>query len=214
MLHALTRVPVAACLGHVTRAYSRIRDLTVSQNAQEAIASYVTDMLALEEHMQKAFAGQAADAKGERFASLIRDLNGISERHLVALRDLAERRKQGGQGIAEAIKGAASSVLGLGAAAIDFVRSEKLPKNLRDDYTAVSLATVGYLMLHTTAEALNDAEASELALAHLRDYAKAVMTLFHAVPEAVVTFLGDEGFTVDGAVAKKVNKTVEKIWYE
>lgn len=199
--------------GHPARATHVIRDLIVSQNAQETIASYVTDMRALEEHMHKAFAGQITDGKDGKFNSVIRELSGLSEKHIAALDEIADRRKQGGQGIAEAIKGAASSVLGLGAAAIDLVRSEKLPKNLRDDYTAVSLATVGYLMLHTTAEALGDAEVSELALSHLRDYAKAVMTLFHAVPEAVVTFLGEEGFAVDSKVASKVNKTVDKVWY-
>ena len=184
----------------------------MSQNAQEAIASYITDMLALEEHMQKAFAGQLTDAKAGRFTSVVGELKALSDRHQQALQELADRRKQGGQGIAEAIKGAASSVLGLGAAAIDLVRGEKLPKNLRDNYTAVSLATVGYLMLHTTAEALNDAEVSQLALSHLRDYAQAVMTLFHAVPESVVAYLAEEGLPVDASAAQRVNKTVDQVW--
>ena len=55
---------------------------------------------------------------------------------------------------ADAIKRAGSALLGLGAAAVDLVRNEGLPKNLRDDYTAFSLATIGYVMLYTTASAL------------------------------------------------------------
>ncbi|MBL0937699.1 MAG: hypothetical protein IBJ03_02330 [Gemmatimonadaceae bacterium] len=184
----------------------------MAQNAQEAIASYITDMLALEEHMEKAFAGQLTNVKEGRFAGVIHELKAVNESHLRSLRDLADRRKEGGQGIAEAIKGAASSVLGMGAAAIDLVRSEKLPKNLRDDYAAVSLATIGYLMLHTTAEALSDAEVSQLALTHLRDYAKATMTLFHAVPDSVVAFLSEEGFRPADGVANRVNATADGIW--
>lgn len=184
----------------------------MSQQSQEVIASYLTDMLALEVHLQKAFTGQLAELKGGRFASVIRELNTTSEAHSQALRDLAESRERGGQGIAEVVKKAASSVLGLGAAAIDFVRTETLPKNLRDDYAAVSLATVGYLMLHTTAETLNDSKVAHLALAHLRDYTKASMTLFHVIPGSVVDFLADEGFPVHDDVPAKINDALDEIW--
>lgn len=184
----------------------------MAPNTQEAITSYVTDMLALEEHMEKAFAGQTVDPNGGRFASVVHELKTINQAHLEALRELAERRKEGGQGIAEAIKGAASSVLGFGAAAIDMVRSEKLPKNLRDDYAAVSLASVGYLMLHTTAEAFRDTEVSQLALNHLRHYAKATMDLFHAVPNAVLGYLADEGLPAADGVASRVKTTADGIW--
>lgn len=184
----------------------------MSKETQEVIASYLTDMLALEEHLQKAFTGQLADLKGGRFVSIIRELNTTSEEHAQALRDLAESRERGGQGIAEVVKKAASSVLGMGAAAIDFVRSEKLPKNLRDDYAAICLATVGYLMLHTTAETLHDSKVADLAFAHLRDYAKASMTLFNVVPESVVEFLAEEGFPVQDDIAAKINDAVDEIW--
>lgn len=185
----------------------------MDKDTQGVIASYLTDMLALEEHLQKAFTGQLADLKDERFASVIRDLNDMSETHSHALRDLADRREQGGQGIAEVMKKATSSVLGLGAAAIDFVRGdEKMPKNLRDDYAAVCLASVGYLMLHTTAAALHDSEVADVAFAHLRDYATATMTLFNVVPESVVDFLAGEGFPVQDGIAAKVNESVDAIW--
>jgi hypothetical protein len=146
------------------------------------------------------------------FASIVRDLHATSEQHLRTLRALAERREGNGQGIAEVVKKAASSVLGMGAAVIDLVRSEKVPKNLRDDYAAVSLATVGYLMLHTTAATLKDAEVADLALEHLRDYAKATMTLFNVVPESVVTFLAEEGHPVDETVTSTISEAVEDIW--
>lgn len=185
----------------------------MSKDTQGVIASYLTDMLALEEHLQKAFTGQLADLKEGRFASVIRVLNTTSEAHLHALRDLAKSREQGGQGIAEVVKKATSSVLGLGAAAIDFVRGdEKTPKNLRDDYAVVCLASVGYLMLHTTAATLHDSEVADVAFAHLRDYATATMSLFNVVPESVVDFLAEEGFPVQDGIAAKINEAVDAIW--
>lgn len=182
------------------------------QDTREVIASYVTDMLALEEHMQKAFAGQLADLKGGPYASVLRELAATSEAHAQALRSLAERREQGGQGIAEVVKKAASSVLGMGAAAIDFVRTEKTPKNLRDDYAAVSLATVGYLMLETTATTLNDSETATLAHSHLRDYAQATMALFHVVPDSVVEFLAEEGYPINNEVTEQIHDSVGDVW--
>lgn len=185
----------------------------MSKNAQGVIASYLTDMLALEEHIQTALTGQLADLKEGRFASVIRAINTTSEAHSRALRQLAESREQGGQGIAEVVKKATSSVLGLGAAAIDFVRGdEKTPKNLRDDYAVVSLASIGYLMLHTTAATLHDSAVADVALAHLRDYATATMSLFNVVPESVVDFLAEEGFPVQDGIAAKVSEAVDAVW--
>ncbi len=185
----------------------------MSKDAQGVIASYLTDMLALEEHIQTAISGQLTDLKEGRFASVIRALNTTSEAHSRALRHLAESREQGGQGIAEVVKKATSSVLGLGAAAIDLVRGdEKTPKNLRDDYAAVSLASIGYLMLHTTAVTLHDSEVADVAFAHLRDYATATMSLFHVVPESVVDFLAEEGFPVQDGIAAKVSEAVDAVW--
>jgi len=184
----------------------------MTPSTQDVVASYVTDMLALEEHMQKAFAGQVTDMKTSRLASLLRDMIATAEHHAKSLRELAERREQGGQGIAEVVKKAASSVLGIGAAAIDSMRSEKLPKDLRDDYTAMSLATVGYSMLYTTAVSLKDIKVAQLAHKHLEHYAAATMKLFHVIPASVVDFLVEEGHDVDTDTLTQVENSIESVW--
>src|SRR6185295_12839701 len=99
------------------------------------------------------------------------------------LKALAERREGAGQGVADALKRAGSAVLGVGAAAVDFVRSEKLPKDLRDDFTAVSMANIGYLMLYTTALSLDDREVAELAQRHLKDHTQCAVTLQNLIPD-------------------------------
>ena len=184
----------------------------MSSNTQDVVASYLTDMLALEAHMQKAFAGQLVDSKTGMFSSALRELNSTSEMHSRSLQLLADRREQTGQGFAEVVKKAASSVLGVGAAAIDLVRSEKLPKNLRDDYTVVSLAICGYLMLHTTATTLNDTEVAQVALTHLRDYTKASMSLFQIIPRSVVEFLTEEGHAVDSSTLQQIDDSIANVW--
>jgi ferritin-like metal-binding protein YciE len=180
----------------------------------EVISSYITDMIALESHLAKALAGQIEDLDKDN-PSVVAELRGIhqtTQTHISALEAIAERRQSGAQDISEAVKRAGSALLGLGAAAVDFLRTEKLPKNLRDDYTAVSLASIGYVMLHTTALSLDDAEVADLAHRHLQDHARCTMTLHNLIPGVVVRFLQEEGLPARTDVLTKVAKNIEAVW--
>jgi ferritin-like metal-binding protein YciE len=184
----------------------------VARHRNEAINSYITDMLSLEEHIEKAVQGQLEDL--EDYPEVTRDLKQVLrkvEHHISDLKSLSERRNA--RGPADALKRAGSMLLGLGAAAIDLVRNEGLPKNLRDDYTAFSLATIGYVMLHTTATALEDQEVGDLARQHFADYAQAVTLLHNVVPGAVIRFLKEEGLLVREDVLPEISRTIEEIWH-
>jgi hypothetical protein len=184
----------------------------VARDKDEAINSYITDMLSLEEHIEKAVRGQLDDL--EDYPEVTRDLKQILhkvEQHVSDLREISERRKA--RGASDAIKRAGSTLLGLGAAAVDLVRTEGLPKNLRDDYTAFSLATIGYVMLHTTALSLEEREVAELARQHFADYAFAVTLLHNVIPGAVVRFLREDGLPVREDVLPQISRTIEEIWH-
>jgi hypothetical protein len=183
----------------------------VAHDRNDAIKSYVTDMLALEDHIEKAIRGQLEDLK--QYPDVVTELRQIHrkiEHHISDLRGLAERRKAGG--IAEVVKRAGSAVAGVAAGLIDLVRTEGLPKNLRDDYTAFSLATIGYVMLHTTALSLDDNEVAQLAEQHFRDYAHATTRLHALIPGAVVRFLQETGLPARTEVVSQVLRTVEEGW--
>src|SRR5688572_13926831 len=118
----------------------------MTRTSTEAINSYITDMLALEEHIEKAIRTQIEDLEDEYkdIGEELKEVQRTIQVHISALKLLSDNRDAGaGKGIAEVVKRAGSIVAGLGAAAIDLVRTEKLPKDLRDDYTAASLATIG-----------------------------------------------------------------------
>jgi len=184
----------------------------VARDKNEAVNSYITDMLALEDHIEKALRGQLEDLN--EYPEVIRELKQIHhkvERHISDLRSLSQRRTAGGP--ADLIKRAGSAVLGLGAAAIDLVRREGLPKNLRDDYTAFSLATIGYVMLYTTGLGLDDREVAELARQHFADYADAVTRLHNIVPAAVIRFLEEDGLPVRAEVLPEISRTIEEVWH-
>jgi ferritin-like metal-binding protein YciE len=191
---------------------SYLLEVNVARDKDEAINSYITDMISLEEHIEKAVRGQLEDL--EDYPEVTRDLKQILrkvEQHVADLKNVSERRGAGGA--TDAIKRAGSTLLGLGAAAVDLVRSEGLPKNLRDDYTAFSLATIGYVMLHTTALALQEREVAELARQHFADYAYAVTLLHNVIPGAVVRFLREEGLPVREDVLPEISRTIEETWH-
>jgi hypothetical protein len=187
-------------------------EVIVARDKNEAINSYITDMLSLEEHIEKALRGQLEDLKN--YPDVIGDLKQIHrkvEHHVSDLRELSQRRNA--RTPADALKRVGSALLGFGAAAVDLVRNEGLPKNLRDDYTAFSLATVGYIMLKTTALALDDREVGDLAHQHFSDYAESVLLLHNVVPGAVIRFLREEGLPVREDVLPEISRTIEQVWH-
>ena len=183
----------------------------MARDKNEAVNSYITDMLALEDHIEKAIRGQLEDLKDhpEVIAELSRILRKV-EHHISDLRGLSERRGAGG--IKESVKRAGSAVLGAAAGVIDLVRAEGLPKNLRDDYTALSLASIGYVMLHTTGLSLADREVADLARQGFADYAEAVSRLQAIIPAAVVGFLQQEGLPAREDVVPEVRRTIHDVW--
>ena len=183
----------------------------MARDRDTAINSYITDMLALEDHIEKAVRSQLTDLKDyPDVVAALRPIHTKIEHHISDLRMLSDRRKAGG--VVETVKRAGSAVAGMAAGAIDLIRTEGLPKNLRDDYTAFNLANIGYVMLNTTALALQDQEVAELAHQHFRDYTEAVLKLDDLIPAAVVRFLEQEGIAVRTDVVSEVNRSVAEAW--
>ena len=183
----------------------------MARDRDTAINSYITDMIALEDHIGKALKAQISDLNDyPDLDAEIRQVHHLVEHHISDLRALAERRKAGG--ITETVKRAGAAMAGVAAGVIDLVRTEGLPKNLRDDYTAFSLATIGYAMLYTTAAGLGEREVAELAQQHLRDYAGAVTRLNTLVPASVIRYLREEGLPVQESVLSEVGRTIKAAW--
>jgi ferritin-like metal-binding protein YciE len=183
----------------------------VTRDRNEAINSYISDMLALEDHIEKAVRGQLEDLKDyPEVVAELRQIHRKVEHHISDLRGLSERRQAGG--VKETVKRAGSAVLGAAAGVIDLVRTEGLPKNLRDDYTALSLASVAYTMLHTTGLSLGDQEVADLARQGFADYAEAVTRLQGVIPAAVVGYFKQEGLPVREDVLPEVRRTIEEVW--
>jgi ferritin-like metal-binding protein YciE len=183
----------------------------VARDRNEAINSYITDMLALEDHIEKALKGQLTDLKEyPEVVVALRDIHTKVEHHISDLRMVSDRRNA--SGVVASVKRAGSAVAGVAAGVIDLIRTEGLPKNLRDDYTAFNLANIGYVMLHTTALAFEDQEVADLAHQHFRDYTDAIMRLHKLIPAAVVRFLEQQGVPVRADIVSEVHANVAQAW--
>jgi hypothetical protein len=186
-------------------------EVTVPRQRTEAINSYITDMLSLEDHIEKAIQGQIKDLEDHpEVVIVLKQLHRTIEHHISDLRMLSDRRKAGG--VTEAVKRAGSAVAGVAAGLIDLFRTEGLPKNLRDDYTALSLATIGYVMLYTTALSLDDREVADLGQQHFNEYAQVMVRFNTIIPAAVIRYLGQEGLLVREDVLPEIHHAVAEGW--
>lgn len=174
----------------------------------DMLNSYITDMVALEAHLEKAIFGQMNDLDDEepQFAVALDHAHGIIGAHISRLGVVAESREiSGGSAVAEGLKKVVSKVAGLGAAAVDLVRHEKLPKDIRDDNAAFRLAEVGYAMLHASAMVLDDdGEVRDLALDHMRDYTNLSRMFRDLAPASVLRYLEKAGHTVSEELLARV----------
>jgi ferritin-like metal-binding protein YciE len=182
------------------------------ENERHSIQTYVSDMLALENHIAQPLQRQLGLEDTKKFPgalAVITSLKGLNDSHVTALEQCLQ---QLGGHEASGVKSAWSSLLGVGAAAIDSVRKTKVSKNLRDDYTALSLSTISYTMLYTTAVGLGDTATADLAKRHLADYAQLVMTINQVIPEVVLAELQIDGQNVQAGAGDLIRQTTNELW--
>ena len=176
------------------------------------IATYVSDMLALEQHTLQPLQHQADDKAVQAMPAALRVVQAatqIAQKHEQAL---SARLEALGGHAGSPIKSSVASALGGVAAVVGNIRKTEVAKYLRDDYTALCLATASYTMLQTTALAMHDAETAALAKAHLADYAGVIMKFSETLPSAVIGDLQSEGTTVDASVVSEAQEATERAW--
>ncbi len=178
------------------------------QARSDTLQQYVSDMIAIEEHIANAVKRQAEDKdvlNNPQASRIIQNILQYAEQHSQHLKQHLESI---GGDPAKGIKEVATSALGAVAGMYDKIRSEQVSKMLRDDYTALNLAAIAYTMLHTTGLALQDQGTASLALRHLQHYTPIIMELNQIIPSVVVAELKDDGLNViEGSAQQAVNNT-------
>jgi hypothetical protein len=183
-----------------------------TEDERHSIATYLGDMLALERHMRPPLDRQVNDDDTAKFTGALpiaTKLRSLVDAHEAAL---DARLKDLGGDAAAGVKSAWSGLLGAGAAAVNGTRSTKVSKALRDDHTALALATISYTMLHTTALGLGDATTAALAKRHLDDYTPIVIEISRAIPGVVLEELRNDGENVRISAADIARENEQQSW--
>lgn len=163
----------------------------MSNEELNSLKNYTSDLLALETHFMNAVKKQKSteSVKDETAIELLHELD------KTVSRNVAELEKQlnvlGGKpkaGIKTKLASFAGSVAGL----IDNARSDTVSKMMRDDYTALSMITIGYTMLHTHALADGDDALAELTEKHLKNCTILITEISKVVPLAVANEIIDD----------------------
>ena len=180
---------------------------------REALRPYIADMLAVDKHILEAVERQQKDDDIRQFPNalnLIDRLDDVLRRHVQTL----ETHLEGfpGGGAAGAVKSAVTGALGALAGVYDKVRKDTASRALRDDYTALSLATISYTMLHTTALGLRQGATAEIALRHLKNLTPLIMELAEVVPPVVAKELSLEGYDIETGLAQQAVRNTQEAW--
>lgn len=186
-----------------------------SSDITETLVRSLTELRALERYTLEALDLQRheEDLEDHRSAGeLIFDTTGVLREHVERLDTqiavLGASR--------EALRAAASSMAGAFLGFLSKSRSHETAKMLRDDYTLLSLASIGYLMLHTTAVALRRADVADLALRHHRELAPLVRDIGEMLPHLVLRDLsldfGGLNRTAAEATLMATTVTTESPW--
>jgi ferritin-like metal-binding protein YciE len=189
---------------------------TQTNSAKNAptINTYLSDMLALENHVRQPLKSQSEDSeiqKSAQASQVIKLALKSVEAHIVALE--ARLNAVGGHS-GTGIKTGVATVLGAAASAVGNVRKTEVSKDLRDDYSALSLTSAGYTMLHATALGLGDSATAALAKSHLTDVADVIMRVNEALPAVVLAELKQEGVAVDASVVTTAERNLQEAWRE
>lgn len=181
---------------------------------KESVHKHLSDMLAVEQHILDAVEQQRDDDRlrdNVRANKVVIEMERVLKEHVSALKALAD---QYGVKTQSAAKEAVTKLLGVAAGIYDRVRGKHpLSRDLRDNYTALSLAAMAYTSFHTYGLATGEDRIASLAQRHLKDLTPLLVELSKVLPEVVAEEVGEESeFPVDTSVGPQAVQNTQEAW--
>lgn len=177
-------------------------------NRQDLITKHIADATALEKHILEAVERQREDTTVKNNVDANRvviEIERVLNQHLTALDALAQQYGGGGESL---LKAAVTSALGVAAGLYDKMRESELTRNLRDDYTALSLDAMGYTAMHAFAVGIGEPPMADLAARHLNDLTPLLMELSKLIPQTTIQDLAREHPDL-GVNTSRISEAVE-----
>lgn len=178
-----------------------------------AIQKHTADMLGVERHILEAIERQREDdvLRGHLEANkVVIEIERVLKEHTSALENLAESYDAKDQ---STLKKAVTELMGVVAGLYDKTREHKVTRMLRDDYTALSLAAMGYTTYHAFGLAIGEDRIAQLALKHLKDITPILVEISKVIPAVTVQEVAEENsFEVDTSVAQRAVESTQSAW--
>lgn len=182
-------------------------------NRTDHIKEHISDQLALERHILDAVKRQREDEAMRNNLDANRvviEIERVLKEHAAALENLSDLYNVDGRAT---LKRAISEVLGVAAGLYDKVRNYKVSRMLRDDYTALSLAAMGYTAMHTFGLTIREDRLAEVGLRHLKDITPLLVELSRVLPLIVSEETVREGdYPMDQEAATRAVENTHSAW--
>jgi len=186
------------------------------EERDDILVKYVSDQLAAEHHTLDVVASQLGDEDLNDFPQakeILERIKLVLKEHVTHLQQhLEQDLQQKGGTLSSKVKVAVTEVTGTIIGLYNKIRTEKVSKMLRDDYTALSMCSLTYTMLHATALALKSEKTARIALEHLNHLPKFVIELNSVIPSVVVEELGQRGIVLDFQADEKALAESQEAW--
>jgi ferritin-like metal-binding protein YciE len=178
----------------------------------EILIKYVSDVHALVTHGVQAIHRQVDQLKNvshQDAKAAVTAFEGTLRKQQTLL---DTRMKELGGTTAQPVKDAVAAVAGVAAGLIDAVRSSETAKSIRDDHTYLNHLGIAWLMLHTTATSLGDAETSSLAERGYGETSKMIMHADRILPKIVFEELREDESLQPRDTQEQTRRMVQNAW--
>lgn len=180
----------------------------------ESISKHISDMYAVEQHIRDAVVRQRDDERlknNVEVNQVVIEIERVLNDHLEALDDLAESYDTQVQ---SAAKEALGKALGVAAGLYDRVRGKHpLSRDLRDNYTALSLAAMAATQFHTYGLSIGEDRIADLASDHLHDITPLLVEISKVLPNVTAEETAEESnFPADASVAQQATANTQAAW--
>lgn len=189
-----------------------IQEIPTVNNHQEKLRVHVGEMLAVTQHVHEALERQAKDETVHRYPAAHQAITEAQTSFALQTRELESLIDGFDERFVDKVKKGVTDLLGNVAGLYDKLRGDEVSRMLRDDYTALSLTSASYTMLHAAALAYGQPPTAELALRHLKKIAGMVMRFAEVLPEVVVSELAAQHEGVDGSVGSLSRDKTQEAW--
>jgi hypothetical protein len=183
------------------------------QDKNEILRQYSSDLLSLDKQILDIVKDQANIEEAQRYPEVQQLIRQTHEKLASVSADLEQNLSTLGGENSSMLKQAMGRVGGMVIGMAGEVEgSEKASKALRNTYAALDAATLGSMMLHTTALAFDEKPTADVADRHFRELAPLAIQARDMIPDVVVKEFADEGYAVNAGVVGDVRSKARQAW--